>query len=130
MPMTGVSPTNPMTNFPAWPIAVERGKCGIFSYGTLTAFANSSAKAPRPEPSTRAIFGRSLVLERINRAASCALSNSLREARADLTSAAREAACFSQRSALFELARTAAIRGLDFFALTEESLRPQNNSQE
>ena len=38
---------------------------------------NSSANAPRPEPRTSAIFGRSFVCDRMNFAAFCALSNSL-----------------------------------------------------
>src|SRR5271165_6093364 len=43
------------------------------------AFVRSSANAPRPEPRTRAIFGRSLVFDRMNFAACSALAKSLGE---------------------------------------------------
>src|SRR5882672_5524730 len=57
-------------------MAVERGKLGILAYGILRAESNSSAKAPSPEPRTRAIHGRSLVLDRMNLAARSAWRNS------------------------------------------------------
>src|SRR5258708_38971975 len=76
MPATGISPTLPMTRRPACPMAVDCGKFGIFAYGILTALANVSAKSPRPEPRTRAMRGRSLVLPRMNLAARWARRNS------------------------------------------------------
>ena len=72
----GNSPTLPITRRPACPIAVERGKCGIRSYGFRAASFSSSANAPSPEPSTSAIFGRNFVFERMNFAARSARANS------------------------------------------------------
>src|SRR6266478_1629349 len=57
-------------------MAVDCGKCGIFPYGIFVELANSSAKAPRPEPSTRAMRGRSFVFEKTDFAACSARSNS------------------------------------------------------
>src|SRR5258708_35077644 len=57
-------------------MAVERGKFGILAKEIFVAFANSSANAPKPEPSTNAILGRSLVLDRMNFAAFSAWRNS------------------------------------------------------
>src|SRR5215470_19664563 len=76
MPATSTPSTLPRTSWPAWPMAVDCGKFGIFEYGIFLAFANSSAKAPRPEPRTRAIFGRSFVCLKMNFAAASARSNS------------------------------------------------------
>src|SRR5215467_9988474 len=76
MAATGTPSTLPRTSWPACPSAVERGNWGILAKGILVAPANSSAKAPRPEPSTTAIFGRSLVLPRMNLAATSASRNS------------------------------------------------------
>src|SRR5260221_4226662 len=76
MPATGISPTLPMTRRPAWQMAVDCGKFGIFAYGIFTALANVSAKSPRPEPRTNAMRGRSLVLPRMNLAARSARRNS------------------------------------------------------
>src|ERR1700675_4432576 len=76
MPATGTFPTLPSTSWPAWPIAVDLGKCGIFVYGIFVAAVNSSAKAPRPEPRTKARRGRGLVLARMNFAARSARENS------------------------------------------------------
>src|ERR1700680_2913844 len=76
MPATGTFPTLPSTSWPAWPMAVDLGKCGIFVYGIFVELENSSAKAPRPEPKTRAMRGRSLVRARVNFAARWARENS------------------------------------------------------
>src|SRR5713226_7120636 len=76
IPATATSSTFPTTSFPAWPIAVERGKCGIFSYAIRAASENSSANAPSPEPSTSPIRGRSFVFDKMNFAARSARAKS------------------------------------------------------
>src|SRR6266481_5074541 len=76
MPATGITPTLPITRRPSCPTAVDRGKFGIFAYGIFVALAKSSAKSPRPEPRTKAMRGRNLVLLRMNLAARSARRNS------------------------------------------------------
>src|SRR5215472_2378457 len=75
----------PTARRPAWPSTVGVGKPGMSMYEIATASRASSAKAPRPEPSTMASGGR--------------------EATPRLLSAsiASAASCFSPRSALLLL---------------------------
>src|SRR5580658_5685080 len=56
-------------------MAVDCGNEGISAYGTRAASVSESAKAPRPEPRTSPIFGRSEVRERMSCAAESAAVN-------------------------------------------------------
>src|SRR5262249_25810551 len=67
---TGTPPDFPSTSSPEWPIAVETGKWGISPKGMAVGCSRVLAKAPRPEPSTRPIAGRSAVFPRTKRTAS------------------------------------------------------------
>src|SRR5579863_9133224 len=75
MTATWTEPALPITNFPAWPIAVESGNDGISVKGIRVASVSESAKLPRPEPRTRPTFGRKLVRWSMNWAAVSASVN-------------------------------------------------------
>src|SRR5215472_16262932 len=64
-----------MTRRPACPMAVDGGKEGITENGIRVGSVRESAKAPRPEPRTSPILGRSGVRLRISWAAVSACEN-------------------------------------------------------
>src|SRR5215475_1800323 len=76
----GTPPDLPSTSSPACPIAVETGKWGIWPKGMAVGCSRVFAKAPRPEPRTRPIAGRSAVFPSTKRTASATSASTLNRA--------------------------------------------------
>src|SRR5699024_5359981 len=59
--MTSLPSSFPMTSCPLCPVTVEVGKCGISSYGMVTACSISAPNTPNPDPKMKPIVGRMVI---------------------------------------------------------------------